>query len=884
MSVQKIIQGSLYQNGVQIQFSSAPAPYITDGVNNAVLELKSSGTDIEWVVIDSGAHEYLLSTKNLLSGISYSQLNIQGFISGNSLITIGSSQYKIRLITSQEWDNFVLNQINLNTLLTPNADDLSGNYNETTISASNTNTLLHWWNSPSLTKDISGNNVIIRGGNAINISSNVLITNNSNWRIMLEKLDLPPIISDNDRFLGNFTSSIVQEYTITDPENDLFKVEEMLDGTITRTLENQPSKTKFTYNLSGTTWNNVPAGSHTIIIKVIDVCDNISVRIWTFNKIVDSSTGTSKNLTRPIIVTPTSSLSLSPINALVDNIVNFNIIGGELVYANEINIVDNSNSSVVVYNKKVESFEFYNTIPLNTLINGKTYQIKIRTYNSNNLYSAWSDTVLVKCLTPPNLTITTIIDEKIQSPNPVMIATYFQNENDELYSYIYNLYKDGALISSSGVLLDKLLQYQFSNMENKTNYVIELKAKTSSGMETSITQDFYCIFLQTKLPAVVKIENNSSTGSVKITSYVRQIRGRIYSGDDINYINGTWADLHNTTVIWDKDGAFRLDGDWTAKIWARDLELNDVMLVKFELDDNNYIQLSRYDNMFSLSKFINGIKLYELHSFILGDILPTDVFYFFIQNDTNLGLMNFDVKRVTDGRATWFSKTYDNDVMPNYASENGFLSYIHEDFKNILLYNVIDGDSLKIYIPTLDELLQLDNNSVLGQAIIGAMILGNNTSTIDVNSTIDYFTRTIDTADNNKLKTIKSDGTIGSEYPNVNLGIRFILKIPNTIKVSTYKDANDNCYNITFKILKLFNIQNISNLALGDKVKANYVKYKNDIIKFTICNKDNTTVSLLSDIITQKEFDNAESIFTNGNPNWNLSNIKQWLNSDVKIG
>ena len=881
MAVQKIVQGSLYQNGQQIQFSSAPATY----TSNAVLELRSSGTDIEWLVIKSGAHEYLLSTKNLLSGISYNQLNIQGFVSGNSLIAIGDSQYKIRLITSQEWDNFVLNQINLNSLLTPNADDLSGNYNSTTITSSDTNNLLHWWNSPSLTKNISGSSVIVRGGNAIGTSNNISITDNSNYRIVLEKYNLPPVISDSDRFLGNFTSSIIQEYSIVDPENDLFKIEEILDGTVTKTLENQTSKTKFTYSLSGTPWNNLLAGQHNVKIRVTDTCDNIVIRNWTFNKIVDTSTGTSANLTRPVITTPINSLSLSPINALVDNKINFTVTGGELVYTNEISIVDNSDSSVIVYNKKLpELFDFYNTIPLNTLINGKTYQIKIRTYNSSGQYSAWSDTVLVKCLTPPNLIITTIIDGMIKSPNPVMMATYNQSDNDELYSYVYNLYKDGALILSSGVLLDKLRQYQFSNLDNKTNYTIELKVRTASGMETSISQDFYCVFLQSKLPAVIKLENSPTTGSVKITSYVRQIRGRIYSGDNINYIDDEWADLHNTVVIWDKDGAFRIEGDWTAKIWARDLEDNDVMLVKFSLDDGTYIQLTRFENMFSLTKIVAGVKLYELHSFVLGDILLTDQLYFFIQNDTNLGLMNFDVKRVTEGRTTWFSKTYNDDTMPDYASENGFLSGINDNLKNSLLNNNIDGNVIKAYIPTLDELLQLDNNAKLGEAIVGAMVLGNSASSIDINSDVDYFTRTIDSMNNNKLKVVKADGTIGSDYPSSKLGIRFIIKISNITKVSTYKDVEDDCYNLTFKILKLFSIQNISNLKVGDKIKTNSVKYKNKIIKFTICKKDDTSVYLLSDVITEKEFDNSESVYTNGNPNWSLSNINQWLNSNIKIG
>jgi SHS2 domain-containing protein len=323
--------------------------------------------------------------------------------------------------------------------------------------------------------------------------------------------------------INSFTSSIIQEYSVTDAELDLFKVEEILDGNIYRTLENQSSGTKFTFTLSGINWTNLSAGQHELIIRVTDIATNQVQRRWIFNKIIDTSTGTSANLTRPSIITPNNSLILSPINALIDNEIDFKVVGGELFYYNEINIVNNSDSSVTVFNRKTESFDYYSIIPKNALINGQTYQIKLRTYNSNNQYSKWSDTVLVKCLTPPDLMITSVIDGKIENSNPIMTGTYHQAENDNLYSYEFNLYKDGELIQSSDVLLDGLLQFQFSNLDNKTNYTVELKVVTTSGMQNSITQDFYCMYLQTKLPAVMKLINNEETGSIQIKTYVRQI-------------------------------------------------------------------------------------------------------------------------------------------------------------------------------------------------------------------------------------------------------------------------------------------------------------------------------------------------------------------------
>jgi hypothetical protein len=124
-----------------------------------------------------------------------------------------------------------------------------------------------------------------------------------------------------------------------------------------------------------------------------------------------------------------------------------------------------------------------------------------------------------------------------------------------------------------------------------------------------------------------------------------------------------------------------------------------------------------------------------------------------------------------------------------------------------------------------------------------------------------------------------------SAYPNEKLGIRFIVKIPSNTKVTTFKDIVDECYTLTLNVFNKFLIQDIGKLQIGDKIKAYAIKYHDKIIRFSILSKTDSTVSLLSDVInTSKEFDKEESVHINGNTNWNLSNLKQWLNSNVKIG
>jgi hypothetical protein len=857
--------GSLYMNGVAIKYSNTPISYIS----NTSLELKQSSKNsdeiIEWVSFTSGVKKFLLSTKNILSNISYNDLLRQSLINGNITITLNSIVYKIRIFSSEEWDDFFCNSIALNTLLTPTQNDLTDNYyTPDTISTSDTNNLLHWWGQPSLTQDINSNNVTVRGGTNIKANNSIDISSKAGYyRIVLEQYDYPPTISDSDGSLGSYSSNNISKiYSIIDPDDDLFRIETLLDGTIISTLENQVSKTDFTFSLTSNQWSSLSIGKHTIIIQVTDTYGNIAQRKWLFNKISTES-GTTTTLARPSITTEDGSLLLYPINALDDNKINFFVIGGDLVYANEFSITDNS-TQVEIYRRKVESFVFYHTIPASTMTNGHIYQLKVRTYNENDQYSQWSDSVLVRTLTPMELIITTIINGQIETQNPVFNATFEQDENEEIYSYQYILYKDGTKIDYSSELKDGLLSYQFSNLENKTNYDVELIVKTKNGLEGNIIQSFYCIYLQTRLPSVMTLSNNDTKGSVLIETDVHQIIGRIYSGDTINYIDNEWADLHNTIVIYDDISAFRLERDWTAKLWARDLEDNNNMIVKFSMDDG-YIELSRWKNMFSLSKYVNNIKLYEIHSFIEGNILSTDVFYFFIQNDTVNGLMNLDVKRVTKGRSTWFTQSSSDDVAPTYSIEDGFLANLNEDFKALLLDQTIDGETLKVCIPTQSD---IKNNSLI------------------TNCENIYYTKTVDTTDSNKLIVVNTDGTLTSKYPNdVTVGIRIVIKVSNALKVSQYKDS-DNYHYITTIPNNKFNTIKLSDLNSGDKLKGYNIKYNNEIIPFSILSKNATdsTVNLISDVIMVKEFDNSEAIYVNGNPSWNLSNLRQWLNSNIRIG
>lgn len=1038
--------GSLYMNGQKVKFTSNTR---TQYILNAPLEIRNKDNDSDYVIeflkISNGVKQYLVSTNVLLTNISYDDLNKQGLISGQ-VISIDGQKYKIRLMTAgtsiringdnyskanpidNEWDKYLLNEIGLSNIPTPTGQDLSGSYDDSTIITSVTNNIWKWYKVGSLTSSKNGYDVTIRG----NLSASYFSTINQfarsttiGWRLFMEVYNEPPSITGNNKYLNSYTASFKQPYTIYDGDADLMTVEEYIDNTLIRKLENETTGFTSSVDLSSV-WNSLSYDTHTIIIKVIDSFGNIVERIYTFKKI-EILSGQSSTLTKPSIITTNNSGILEPINSMIENLVSFRVAGGDIVYFNEINIAINDETASVVYNRKIELFDFESTILKNSLTNGKEYQVKVRTYNDLNQYSAWSDVVLVKTFSSANIIINGIINGQITTQNPLITASFSQDEGDTLYSYQFVLLKDGQTISQSPILTDGLLQYQFSSLENKTNYIIKLITLTNGNVETITEETFYCLYQQSRMTALLTAKMSEKQGAVTLEVYAKQIRGRVESGE-IQYIDGEWCDTHGGVIIFDKDSPFKVEVDFTMKLWARDLEDNNAMLIKLSNDICDIV-LTRYGNEFWIKKYVSNVLLYEKYDSVSGDINSEDELFFFIQHEASTGLMNFHVKRITDGTITWYKPQTNNDLPPStshaiynsYDKEDGFLTNLSDGLKSLIIPVNIDGVNTKVYLPSKDNLIgenayplfkniqpiensnYIEERNILGEYLIGTSLLESesatnnniniriennysgsnpliirykvfNYSNLNVNiyekidditfntrknikypenlddeftldltsiwndisygihtirinlvdstgysynkeftfskassrtgilaqSAIDfntnttltltkgqaykYYTRTIDTTNNEKIVTIDSLGDVSSEYPKaMNVGERVVLNLPVGARCTTYKDSKDDCYIITTKLNNIFTTQTLGNLKIGDKIKECFSIYSDENIELTIVDKNETMVTVMTNVITIKPFDVAESVLINGDIVWNQSNIKQWLNSNNKL-
>lgn len=273
---------------------------------------------LKWHKIQDGSTTLLVCDRNILVNVSWDDLNGQNLVAGKT-ITIDGQPYKIRLLTggnnyrsgtdgysggtptNNEWDRFITREEAITGLTAPVSTDL-----DTTLDATDKNSthnqLWNWMGIYSWVQEVylpNSSSRSIRGYYSAryfgyNTSTNRSI--NVGWRPALEILNTAPLISDNDRDLGSYSSVLQKTYQVTDAESDAVTIVEKLDGATIRTINNASLGVNYTYDLTSQ-WSGLSLGSHTITITATDSKSAASTRTWTFTK-------TNSVAAAPVITSP----------------------------------------------------------------------------------------------------------------------------------------------------------------------------------------------------------------------------------------------------------------------------------------------------------------------------------------------------------------------------------------------------------------------------------------------------------------------------------------------------------------------------------------------------------------------------------------------------
>lgn len=341
-----------------------------------------------------------------------------------------------------------------------------------------------------------------------------------------------------------------------------------------------------------------------------------------------------------------NSYGVLPVSDATNDIyIYFTSNGSDQITQNRTIITLNSDGTTI-YDNITQSLELKAKIPANTLSNGVAVNVKVAVGNINNVFSNFSDQAILLPLSPGTFTFSNITGGIVNAASYNFQLTYSQLQNENLQSYRFYLYDSNQnLLSSSNDILyaqDNSLAYTFAGLQDSTKYYIQAIGVTQHYMIIDSGKiEFTANYISPRLNAVLTATNLPQKGAVSIQANIYQIIGYSSDGSTINYINNEEADLSTGQTVYWQEG-FGIDGNFTMKIWVRDIQLNKNFITLYSAQGKIIMY---YDGtQIVLKKIINNIEYYYITSNAINVTSSNDKVFIFVQNFNSTQLMNLQAE------------------------------------------------------------------------------------------------------------------------------------------------------------------------------------------------------------------------------------------------
>lgn len=223
---------------------------------------------------------------------------------------------------------------------------------------------------------------------------------------------------------------------------------------------------------------------------------------------------------------------IAAFDATMEQTFSFVFNGGDQVVANQLTI-KNQDTNKIVYQNKITSYAFQQTVPANILENGSYYTAYFNTYNVNGDESEASNTIQFNCYTTPTLVLINLPqDNLIENSNYTFGATYNQEQHEMLNSMEFELYDStGILLERSDVyygtqIIPITFTHTFSGFVNNETYSVKAIGISIDGME--VESELYTFTVRYQYPSMfnlLDLVNMCEKGCVKIESNTESIDG-----------------------------------------------------------------------------------------------------------------------------------------------------------------------------------------------------------------------------------------------------------------------------------------------------------------------------------------------------------------------
>lgn len=379
---------------------------------------------------------------------------------------------------------------------------------------------------------------------------------------------------------------------------------------------------------------------------------------------------------------------------------------GTLPYSNRIIIYD-ATTLAVLYDSTTKNLNYSieQTVPANTLTNGKKYAVQGQVFDINGNASALSDKMYFWCLATPSFYFDGISDGDIFDTASIYAnLVYDQSDWEDIGEYRFYLYDETKqeLIQSEAFFGIDYLTYAYRGLSDDKFYYIRATGTTVNGIE--MDTGYIKIFVNYENPEDYKLIYAECNNKNSIVTY--QTNFVVINPSDTTteyeYENG-WINLIDKTLVYDKD--FIVDGDFTMSIRCKDVYRNATIL-KCSNDTAGFTLSSYiYDDGSMRYKLLvpNGLCNYVLYS---DPIMPEswDIITVHIRRIDNVYQLYCFVELGENGEIhnMWFSES-----QPSLSQVDNYDVWINIDGKDTVR---IDKNDVNIFYQQDEPDLLVEND------------------------------------------------------------------------------------------------------------------------------------------------------------------------------
>ena len=338
-------------------------------------------------------------------------------------------------------------------------------------------------------------------------------------------------------------------------------------------------------------------------------------------------------------------------DATVGTTVAFSFSGNQ-TYENRL-VISDADSSALVFDETITSFQLYHDIPANILTNHKQYVAHIQCYDKDGNASALSNGMFFQCVETPRFVFKGIRNKQtVKSSSILLEIDYYQTHGEELKDYQFYLYDGNKIdVLKSNVYYGDELSHRFIGLEDGKTYYVRAIGNTVHGLY--VDTGYIEILVSYKEPSItnkIQLVNDRCRGYISYSTNIIVIN--CTTPKDYTYDNG-FVNVLDKDITY--ESGYVLDGDFDLKLVWKNLNRSGKIMtmsndkgqtvtlsaLKFDSDNNVRFHLMAENGMISYNRYSKNMIVKPDDVIELRIIRRSNYYKLLVYNLYDSNMINF---------------------------------------------------------------------------------------------------------------------------------------------------------------------------------------------------------------------------------------------------